>query len=275
MIVGPIGVFDSGIGGLTVVRELRRLLPDRDVDYLGDVARFPYGTKSAETILRFALDDADFLLRRGAGAIVVACHTASSVALPDLERRLQVPVIGVVEPGAQALIQATRQHRVGVIGTSATIRAGAYEQALRRIKPDIEVVAKATPLLVALAEEGWVDGPLVEEVCRHYLRDFVQEGVDALLLACTHFPLLRPAIGRVVGQGIQVVDSATATAQTVAQIVMSHGTDLKAENKGLTAEGRLRVYLTDLSPGLEAVASRFLGAEVGEVVRVTLSRDEK
>ncbi len=269
---GPLGVFDSGIGGLTVVRELRRLLPEQDIDYLGDVARFPYGTKSAETIVRFALDDAGFLLRRGARAIVVACHSASSVALPELVRRLRVPVVGVVEPGAQALVQATRSSRVGVIGTSATIRAGAYERAVRRMRPGIEVVAKATPLLVALAEEGWVDGPVVEQVCRKYLGGLVEEGIDALLLGCTHFPLLAPVVARVVGDGVRVVDSATATAETVAQLVVGDSTE--ADGARRTAPGELRVYLTDLSPGLEEVAGRFLGAPVGDAVRVTLARSE-
>ncbi len=269
--IGPVGVFDSGIGGLTVVRELRRLLPQEDLVYLGDVARFPYGTKSAETITRFALEDASFLTRRAARAVVVACHSASSVALPELERRLSVPVIGVVEPGARALVTATRRGRVGVIGTDATIRAGAYQRALKKIEPKVEVVARATPLLVALAEEGWVDGPVTEAVCRRYLADLVEEGIDALLLGCTHFPLLEPVIARVVGERVKVVDSAAATAAAVAAVVGQE----RRETRSTNSEGRrLKVYLTDLSPGFETVGSRFLGAPIEDVVRVSLSEEE-
>ncbi len=269
--IGPVGIFDSGIGGLTVVRELRRLLPQEDLVYLGDVARFPYGTKSAETITRFALEDASFLTRRAARAVVVACHSASSVALPELERRLSVPVIGVVEPGARALVTATRRGRVGVIGTDATIRAGAYQRALKKIEPKVEVVARATPLLVALAEEGWVDGPVTEAVCRRYLADLVEEGIDALLLGCTHFPLLEPVIARVVGERVKVVDSAAATAAAVAAVVGQE----RRETRSTNSEGRrLKVYLTDLSPGFETVGSRFLGAPIEDVVRVSLSEEE-
>lgn len=268
---GPVGVFDSGIGGLTVIRELRRLLPVEEFAYLGDVARFPYGTKSAETITRFAIEDASFLTRRSARVVVVACHSASSVALPELERRMSVPVVGVVEPGARALLNATRRGRVGVIGTDATIRAGAYQRALRKIEPRVEVVARATPLLVALAEEGWVDGPVTEAVCRRYLADLVEEGIDALLLGCTHFPLLEPVIARVVGDKVRVVDSAAATAAAVAAVLGQS----RQEARSPKGEGRrLRVYLTDLSPGFETVGSRFLGSPIEDVVRVSLSQKD-
>jgi glutamate racemase len=261
-------VFDSGIGGLTVARELARVWPAEDIVYLGDVARFPYGTKSAETITRFALEDAEFLVRRGVSVVVAACHSASSVALPELVRRIDRPVVGVVEAGARALAGATLRQRVGVIGTEATIRAGAYEAAVHRFGPGIEVVGRATPLLVALAEEGWIDGPVAEAVCRRYLADMVDEGIDALLLGCTHFPLLAPVIRRVVGPGVQVVDSAAATAEAVGQL-LGAPCGVRGERKG-----RLRVYLTDLSPGFEAVGSRFLGSPIGDVARVSLGQKE-
>jgi len=162
--------------------------------YFGDPARFPYGTKSADTIIRFAVEDAQFLLSRGVKLVVVACHSASSSALPELERRLPVPVLGVVEPGARR-VRMTKSNRIAVIGTSATIASGAYEQAIRRLKRDVELIAKPTPLFVPLAEEGWLDNDVAEAVARRYLAGLSDEGVDTLLLGCTHFPLLAGVIG--------------------------------------------------------------------------------
>ncbi|MEO0073528.1 MAG: glutamate racemase [candidate division WOR-3 bacterium] len=261
----PIGVFDSGLGGLTVVRALRRLMPQESVIYFGDPARFPYGTKSAETITRFALEDARFLLGRGAKLIVVACHSASSVAMPELVRQLSVPVLGVIEPGAQALIAATRNRRVGVIGTSATIRAGAYERSIRELAPDVEILARATPLLVPLVEEGWLEGEIVELIVRRYLEELAGEGIDALLLGCTHFPLLARVISRVMGMGVRLVDSAEETARAVQQVLTGQGL-LNPDHES----GRCRFYLSDITPGLESVAERLFGEPVRDIVRVTM-----
>ncbi|MEO0080680.1 MAG: glutamate racemase [candidate division WOR-3 bacterium] len=275
----PIGVFDSGIGGLTVVRALRALLPAESIIYFGDTARVPYGTKSAETITRFAQQDARFLVTRGVKLIIVACHSASSAALLELRRSLMVPVIGVVEPGARALVAATRSSRVAVIGTTATILSAAYERAIRALRPDIEVVARATPLLVPMAEEGWgAETPAdsrqsaadalrtraAELVCRYYLGGLVDENVDALLLGCTHFPLLAGIIARVVGPGIRLVDASQETARAAAQLL---------QDKGLlapTGPSWLRVYLSDLAPSFEVVGTRFLGAPLGEVTRASV-----
>src|SRR5512136_833799 len=219
----PIGVFDSGIGGLTVVRALRRRLPGESIVYFGDPARFPYGTKSADTILRFAVEDAGFLLSRGVKLIIVACHSASSSALPELERRLPVPVLGVVEPGARAVVRTTRTNRVAVIGTSVTIASGAYERAIRALKQDIEIIAKPTPLFVPLAEEGWLDNEVAEAAARRYLAGLTEEGVDTLLLGCTHFPLLARVIERVLGPSVTLVDSAEETAASAEELLTGQG----------------------------------------------------
>jgi glutamate racemase len=261
----PIGVFDSGIGGLTVVRELRRQLPRESVVYLGDTARLPYGTKSAETITRYALEDADFLVARGVKLVVVACHSASSVALDELGRRFEVPVVGVIRPGARAVVAATRSNRVGVIGTRATIGSAAYERAIRAERAGVEILARPCPLFVPLAEEGWTDDDVAESVARRYLVGLRDEGIDALLLGCTHFPLLVPVIGRVLGSEVALVDSSEATAAEAARLLEELG--LLADK----ASPRHRWYLTDLTPGFEAIGARFLGDEPGEVLRASVA----
>ena len=260
----PIGVFDSGIGGLTVVRALRRRLPRESIVYFGDPARFPYGTKSAETITRFAIEDAEFLLGRGVKLVVVACHSASSAALPELERRLPVPVLGVIEPGARAAVAATTYNRVAVIGTRATIASGSYEQAIRRLRRDIEIIAKATPLFVSLAEEGWLDGEVAEVVARRYLAGLTAEGIDALLLGCTHFPLLAPVISRVLGPSVLLVDSAEETARACAELLARQG-QLNAGTAALP-----RFYLSDLAPNFQIVGERFLGEPLTDVLRASV-----
>lgn len=259
-----IGVFDSGIGGLTVVRALRARLPGESIVYLGDTARFPYGTKSAETLVRVAREDAGFLLEQGVKLVVVACHSASAAALPDLRRRLRVPVVGVIEPGARALVAATRSRRVGVIGTSATVRSGAYQEAIRSIAPEVEVVARATPLFVALAEEGWLEGDVPEAAARHYLSGLGAEQVDALLLGCTHFPLLAPVIGRTVGGDVRLVDAAVETANAVAGVLAAAGLLSGAR------EPADRFYFTDLPPSFDALCLRFLGTLPSEVARASI-----
>ncbi len=260
----PIGVFDSGIGGLTVVRALRVRLPKESIIYFGDTARVPYGTKSAETITRFAIQDADFLASRGVKLIVAACHSASSAALAELTRRFAVPVLGVIEPGARALVAATRSNRVAVIGTNATITSAAYERAIRALRSDVEILAKPTPLFVPLAEEGWLDGDVAEMTARRYLSGLAQEKIDALLLGCTHFPLLTPVISRVLGPQVRLIDSSEETAVAAAELLRSRG---MLNPKGPALH---RFYLSDLTPGFEAIGARFLGAPLGEVVRTSV-----
>ena len=265
----PVGVFDSGIGGLTVVRALRARLPRESIVYFGDTARVPYGTKSPETITRFALQDADFLVARGVKLVVVACHSASSVALHELTRRVEVPVVGVIEPGARAVVAATKRRRVGVIGTAATIASAAYERAIRALDPAIEILARPTPLFVPLAEEGWHEGEVAESAARRYLDGFREEGIDALLLGCTHFPLLAPVIGRTLGPEVTLVDSSEETAARAAAVLTEAGL--------LNPDGpaRHRCYLSDLTPSSEKVAARFLGSAPGEIVRASVAGGDR
>jgi glutamate racemase len=218
----PIGIFDSGIGGLTVLAALQRRLPGERYVYLGDTARLPYGTKSAETVIRYALRAAAFLGRRGIKMLVVACNTASAAALPALEEAMTVPVVGVVVPGARAAV-ASRARKVGVIGTESTVASGAYPHALHALDPNVEVVARACPLFVPLVEEGWFDHPVTRAVAYEYLEPFAAGQVDTLILGCTHYPLLRAAIAEAVGTGVRLVDSAEAVAGEVAEIVGGGG----------------------------------------------------
>jgi len=210
----PIGVFDSGVGGLTVAAALARALPGESILYLGDTARLPYGTKSPETVARYTQANVDFLAARGVKAVVVACNTASALALDRLATDL--PVWGVVEPGAARAAEASRG-RVGVIATEATVLSDAYGRALKRRRPALEVVSRACPLFVPLVEEGWLDDPVTEAVARRYLEPLVAAGIDTLVLGCTHYPLLVPLLERVVGAGIALVDSAAAVAAQVAR----------------------------------------------------------
>ncbi len=209
----PIGVFDSGVGGLTVVAALARRLPAESILYLGDTARLPYGTKSRATVSRYTRRNVDFLVRRGVKAVVIACNTASSLALEGLEE--PVPVWGVIEPGARRAA-AMSGGRVGVIATEATIRSGAYARALERQRPELAIVSQACPLFVPLVEEGWHDDPVAEQVARRYLEPVLAQGIDTLVLGCTHYPLLAPTLRRVVGAEVMLVDSAESVAAEVA-----------------------------------------------------------
>jgi glutamate racemase len=265
--MNAIGVFDSGVGGLTVVRALRAALPGEDIVYLGDTARVPYGSKSPRTVERYSLACLRFLQDRGVKLVLVACNTASANALPALVAASPVPVIGAVEPGAGAALAASRGH-LGVIGTLATVRAGAYEQAIAARDPSARVTALACPLLVPLAEEGWTDGPVVELVARRYLGElFARDpAIDTLILGCTHYPLLRDSLTAVAadiaGRTVAVVDSATAMAEAARE---------KLAPAGAVAAGRgqLRIHVTDASR-LDELAPRFLGEDFDHYEQVDL-----
>src|SRR5213593_1632850 len=205
---GAIGIFDSGVGGLTVLHALLEALPGEHLLYLGDTGRHPYGTKSAETVTRYSIENVEFLVAKGIKMLVVACNTASAVALDALEARFPLPVVGVIEPGARAAVARTENGRVGVIGTEATIASGAYTKALRALRPGLEIYTRPCPLLVPLAEEGWLDGPIPRGVVETYLATLQKSGIDTLVLACTHYPLLRPLIAEVMGEKVGLVDSA-------------------------------------------------------------------
>ena len=259
----PIGVFDSGIGGLTVVKALIEDLPGESIVYFGDTARVPYGTKSKSTIVRFSLENVEFLLRYGVKCIVIACNTSSSWALPTLRKYFKVPIVGVIRPGAVAAVRATRTKRVGVIGTSATINSGAYEAAIKRIDPDITVVSASCPLFVPLVEEGWLDGAICRAIVEQYLAPLKQQGIDTLILGCTHYPLLAATIQEVLGDEVTLVDSARQTAIEVRGLLT--GTDALVQRNGLP---RYRFFVTDEPTHFNRVGHRFLSQVTGSVERV-------
>lgn len=249
----PIGVFDSGIGGLTVAAALMRRLPSESILYLGDTARLPYGSKSPETVTGYTRTNLAFLAARGVKAVVVACNTASALALPRLEPHL--PTWGVVIPGARSAASVTHG-KVGVIATESTIRSDAYARELRRLDPELEIRSKACPLFVPLVEEGWHDDPVTEEVARRYLGSLLDDGVDTLVLGCTHYPLLKPVLVRVAGPDVALVDSATATAESVAQGLEED--DLLAPSEAVPEH---HIYVTDANEGFAGFARRILGQE--------------
>jgi len=256
----PLGVFDSGIGGLTVAAALRDLMPAESIFYIGDTARVPYGGKSQTTIERYANEITGLLLAERAKIIVVACNTASALAIPKLEEELKIPVIGVIEPGARAAAAATRNGHVGVIGTRATVYSRAYERAIHAIDPEIRVSSQPCPMLVPLIEEGWLDDTITDQVIRRYLDKLVRADVDTLVLGCTHYPLLKEAIQRFVGPEITLVDSAYNCAATVKQLLARE--ELAADAEQL---GKLDVALTDRSDGFLRVAEEALALQVGDV----------
>lgn len=260
----PIGVFDSGVGGLTVLRALMERLPGESTAYLGDTARVPYGAKSAAVVTRYALNNARFLSASDMKALVVACNTASAVALAALADALPVPVVGVIEPGALAAARATRVGHVAVVGTHGTIRSGAYQAAIARARPGTKVTTQACPLFVPLAEEGWTDGAVVDAVARTYLSCVAVSGADVLVLGCTHYPLLRGAIAAVVGPSIELVDSATATAEAVASLLGRLGL---AAPPGQASH---RFFATDSPERFTEVGARFLGRPIESAEAVDL-----
>jgi glutamate racemase len=258
----PIGVFDSGIGGLTVLKELTALLPGEDFIYLGDTARLPYGTKSNEVIVRYSRENTEFLLAKGIKLLVVACNTSSAVALGEIERHTMVPVIGVIDPGARAAVRASRTGKIGVIGTEATIASGAYTRAIQNLKPRAEIYTRACPLLVPLVEEGWTDNEIAERTVTHYLESLKASGIDTLLLGCTHYPLLRGMFERVLGPRVKIVDSAIATAAAVREKLAA----LKLARRG--GGGAQSFFVTETPDRFVRVGRRFIGPRVESAVRI-------
>ncbi len=260
----PIGVFDSGVGGLTVVRALRRRVPAEHIVYLGDTARLPYGNKSPETVTRYARACTRLLAEYGIKMLVVACNTASAHALTTLQEESSVPVIGVIEPGTIAAARASRAGRIGVIGTRGTIESGAYQQALGRVAPGAAIFAKPCPMFVPLAEEGWVSGEIPERIAAEYLDEFRGNAVDSLLLACTHYPLLTGTISKVMGPNVAVVDSAEATAEAVAAVLDG----LSQANSSSAPGGELRCLVSDSPRRFTETGRAFLGDDIGDVAWV-------
>jgi glutamate racemase len=253
----PIGVFDSGIGGLTVVRALRDLLPNEDIFYLGDTARLPYGGKSKSTIERYSIEISGLLLAENAKMIVVACNTASSLAVAKLQEILKVPVVGVIAPGARAAVKETRNRHVGVIGTRSTIQSESYERAIQALNPAVRVTSRACPLLVPLVEEAWLNEEITREVLHRYLDPVIESGIDTLVLGCTHYPLLVPLIREVAGPGIRLVDSAMNCAVSVRQTLGEWGLENLKD-----CPGKLNVALTDSSNSFLGTAREALRLEI-------------
>ena len=263
----PIGLFDSGVGGLTVLREVIRQLPNESTIYFGDTARVPYGSKSGDVITRFSMEIAQFLLQEKVKMIVVACNTASAFALSALRARLDVPLIGVIEPGAHAALSVSRTGRIGVIGTEGTIESQAYTEAIHRLKAGTHVYGQACPLIVPLVEEGWIDKPVALEIVKEYLIPLLANDVDALVLGCTHYPLLKPVLSRVAGPQVRLIDSAEETARAV-------GDKLKELNLEAPSGAPVlrRFFVSDAPEKFEKVGLRFLGREIPGVKRVDISQ---
>ena len=258
-----IGIFDSGVGGLTVLEALRQRLPSESFVYLGDTARLPYGTKTAATVQRYAVNAARHLVGRRIKLLVVACNTATSFALDAVSEASPVPVVGVVKPGARAAVM-TGAGRIGIVGTEGTIRSEAYQKALSGLGSAVELMATPCPLFVALAEEGWGDHPITDQIARHYLRPMLSWGAEAIILGCTHYPLLKPSLARVVGPGVRLVDSAHA----VADAVISDCSELIDTAHG--EPGTVRIELTDASDRFLRIARSILGRDPEDLVVVDI-----
>ncbi|MCB0282128.1 MAG: glutamate racemase [Calditrichae bacterium] len=264
----PIGIFDSGIGGLTVLKELKKILPNEQLIYFGDTARIPYGTKSKELVQQYALEDAAFLLQYNVKMVVVACNTASAMAIDVLKERLDIPVVGVVIPGAKGAVRDTANKKIGVIGTSATVNSNAYSKAIKQISTtETEVISKACPLLVPVVEEGWLDEQATYLILQKYLKDVLQENIDTLILGCTHYPLLQDAIRKVTGPSVKLIDSGSETAEFVKNILAE-----KNLLNDLARMGEDQFFVSDIPQKFEEIGSRFLGEPLRNVQRIDFDK---
>jgi glutamate racemase len=261
----PIGVFDSGLGGLTVVNQLMKHLPGEAIIYFGDTARVPYGSKSSLTIQKFSQQIVRFLQNQGVKLIVVACNTASSVALDQVKESSSVPVIDVIEPGARAALRVSVSRRIGIIGTTATVSAGKYETILKTLETNVYVFSQACPLFVPLVEEGWIESPVTEQIARIYLNPLMQNRIDSLILGCTHYPIIKDTIKKIVDGNVQIIDSAIETAVKVRKTLESHylSNDAQTDPKHL-------FYVSDFPQKFEEIARRLLGQPLMNVHRIAL-----
>ncbi len=261
----PIGIFDSGVGGLTVFRALERRFPNESLIYLGDTARIPYGTKSLATVERYALEDAAFIESKRVKMIVIACNTASALATESLARQSRVPVLNVIEPGARRAVEQSRNGYIGVIATEATITSGAYEKAMLAKRSGIEIISRACPLFVPLAEEGWLTHPVTRQVAEEYLAELRRSNVDTLVLGCTHYPILRPVIEQVLGDEISYIDSGEAVAEEVGRLLEEN--DLARKSDEPRTE---QFFVTDSAIRFRRVAELFLGRSLESVESIEL-----
>ncbi len=264
----PIGVFDSGVGGLTVAREIMRNLPNERIVYFGDTARVPYGSKSSETILRYSRQIIRFLRTEQVKAIVIACNTASALALDEVEKELDIPIIGVIKSGAHVAASSSVNRRVGVIGTESTINSGMYDQLIRAENPEITVYGKACPLFVPLVEEGWLNDPVTETVARRYLRELLDEGIDSLILGCTHYPLLRSLIGEIAGPGVRLVNPAYETARELERLLARKGI-LNTQTKPPGNEP-YKFYVSDAADKFKRFANSILPYDIETTQKINI-----
>ncbi|HLD50444.1 MAG TPA: glutamate racemase, partial [bacterium] len=255
-----IGVFDSGLGGLTIVREIRRALPKESIVYFGDMARLPYGTKSREQILAYSIQNTLFLIKRKVKAVVIACNSSSSAAYSFLKRHFNLPILDVIEPAAERASVETRSGRIGVIATRATVTSGAYEKALKKLNPHFKILAGACPLFVPLVEEGWFDGKITEDIAAAYLKPLLQKKVDTLILGCTHYPLLRESIQKVAGPRVRLVDSIKPTVQKLESLLDKKGLRCRSGRKG-----RLKIFVSDKPGNFIRLGEGFLGEKLKSV----------
>lgn len=262
----PIGAFDSGVGGLTVVQAMRELLPAEDILYLGDTARVPYGNKSPDTIIRYSREIVAYLRGKGVKAVVVACNTASAHALAILQKEADIPVIGVIAPGVEAALAATRNGRVGIIGTQGTIQSEAYQNLLRASRPGVVITAVAAPLLVSLVEEDWLSHPATQLILEEYFAPMKAAEVDTVVLACTHYPLLKPLAQRVLGPGVVLVDSAQNAAAALARRLEAEGLSRPASRNA----GQTTICSTDVPAQFSRLAERFLGEKIKAIRQVAV-----
>lgn len=263
----PIGVFDSGVGGLTVVREIVRQMPEERIVYFGDTARLPYGSKSKETIIRYSHQIIRFLRTQGVKAIVIACNTASSYALEEVSRNLDIPIIGVINAGAKTAVNATKNGKIGVIGTEGTVNSGIYGETMKRMKADIEVTEKSCPLLVPLVEEGLLHDSVTDEIASRYLSELKGKYIDTLVLGCTHYPLLRSTVGRLMGESVTLVNPAYETALELKQLLMDE--DLICSQTA-DAEDQYRFFVSDLADKFTRFATAILPDQVKETKQINI-----
>ncbi len=264
----PIGIFDSGVGGLTVVSEIIKQLPEEDIVYFGDVGRYPYGGRSKEQIINFTRQDINFLLEHKVKFIIAACNTASAAALDTVKDEYDINILGVIEPGARAAVNYTRNQRVGIIGTKATIGSNSYVRALDRLDSSIKHFSLACPLFVPLAEENYIEKEASQLIARDYLETLINVDIDTLILGCTHYPLLRGVIGKIMGPDVRLVDSAEETARAVATVLQAGDLLHTSPNKTVTH----KFYVSDVPDKFTQIAEQFLGRKVNNITRVDITR---
>jgi glutamate racemase len=261
----PIGVYDSGVGGLTVVREIIKQLPHEEIVYFGDTARVPYGSKSRETITRFAVESMRFLSNQNIKMVVIACNTVSASSIPALRKYFKIPILGVIKPGAAAAVKKTKNKVIGIIGTERTVSSKAYDRVIRQLDPEIKILSRACPLFVPLVEEGWLDKKATLMIASEYLEPLKQQGIDTLVLACTHYPLLKNTIRKVMGNGINMVDSAEETARAVKHILQINGMYRKTSNPP-----EHRFFVSDTPTKFVEIGERFLSRKFRRIHQINI-----